>query len=58
MLINGTTVTIKVAHVRFATAGCSMWRAYPRESQEMVFDAHEKAFAFFEGTCAAASTTI
>lgn len=24
-------------------------RAYPREAQEMVFDAHEKAFAFFKG---------
>ncbi|MBO1080879.1 Mu transposase domain-containing protein, partial [Roseomonas haemaphysalidis] len=23
----------------------------PRESQEMVFDAHDKAFAFFRGTC-------
>ncbi len=27
-------------------------RAYPRESQEMVFDAHDKAFAFFGGACA------
>src|SRR5207248_1109488 len=26
-------------------------RAYPRESQEMVFDAHDRAFAFFKGTC-------
>jgi hypothetical protein len=26
-------------------------RAYPRESQEMVFDAHERAFAFFKGAC-------
>ncbi len=26
-------------------------RAYPRESQEMVFDAHERAFAFFGGAC-------
>jgi hypothetical protein len=24
-------------------------RAYPRETQEMVFDAHEKAFAFYKG---------
>jgi hypothetical protein len=24
-------------------------RAYPREAQEMVFDAHEKALAFFKG---------
>jgi transposase len=26
-------------------------RAYPRESQEMLFDAHDRAFAFFRGTC-------
>jgi hypothetical protein len=26
-------------------------RAYLRESQEMVFDAHERAFAFFHGSC-------
>jgi hypothetical protein len=26
-------------------------RAYPRESQEMVFDAHARAFEFFRGTC-------
>jgi hypothetical protein len=24
-------------------------RAYPRETQEMVFDAHNRAFAFFKG---------
>ena len=32
-------------------------RAYPRETQEMVFDAHERAFAFFKGACQPASTT-
>ena len=26
-------------------------RAYMRESQELVFDAHDRAFAFFKGTC-------
>ena len=26
-------------------------RGYPRETQEMVFDAHDRAFAFFKGTC-------
>ena len=26
-------------------------RAYPRETQEMVFDAHDKAFAFYGGVC-------
>jgi transposase len=26
-------------------------RAYPRETQEMVFDAHDRAFSLFKGTC-------
>jgi transposase len=26
-------------------------RAYPRETQEMVFDAHDRAFGFFKGAC-------
>ena len=26
-------------------------RAYPRETQEMVFDAHDRAFTFFRGAC-------
>lgn len=26
-------------------------RAYPRESQGMVFGAHDRAFAFFGGAC-------
>ena len=26
-------------------------RQYPRESQETVFDAHERAFSFFKGAC-------
>lgn len=40
-------VTVAVKH-------CSRMfrvRAYPRESQEMVFDAHDKAFAFRGGAC-------
>ena len=27
-------------------------RVYPRETQEMVFDAHDRAFALFKGACA------
>jgi hypothetical protein len=26
-------------------------RAYPRQSQEMMFDAHARAFAFWGGAC-------
>ena len=33
-------------------------RAYPRETQEMVIDAHERAFASFRGACARASAII
>ena len=51
MLINGTTVTVKVAHVRLCHSRMLFVRAYPRETQEMVFDAHDRAFAFFKGTC-------
>jgi transposase len=57
VLINGTTVTVKVAHVRLWHSRMLFVRAYPRESQEMVFDAHARAFAFFRGTARAASTT-
>jgi transposase len=51
VLINGATVTVKVAHVRLCHSRMLFVRAYPRETQEMVFDAHDRAFAFFRGTC-------
>ena len=51
VLIAGTTVTVKVAHVRLCHSRMPFVRAYPRETQEMVFDAHDRAFAFFKGTC-------
>jgi hypothetical protein len=44
-------VTVKVAHVRLCHSRMMFARAYPRETQEMVFDAHERAFAFFKGAC-------
>src|SRR6202167_1632383 len=51
VLINGTTVTVKVAHVRLCHSRMLFVRAYPRETQEMVFDGHDRAFAFFKGAC-------
>ena len=51
VLINGVTSTVKVAHVRLCHSRMMFVRAYPRESQEMVFDAHDRAFAFFKGAC-------
>jgi transposase len=51
VVINGVTTTVKVAHVRLCHSRMFFIRAYPRETQEMVFDAHDRAFAFFKGTC-------
>jgi transposase len=51
VLLNGVTVTVKVAHVRLCHSRMLFVRAFPRETQEMVFDAHDRAFAFFKGTC-------
>jgi len=51
VLIDGVTVTIKVAHMRLCHSRMPFVRAYPRETQEMVFDAHDRAFAFFKGAC-------
>src|ERR1700730_9948590 len=49
--VNGVTVIVKVAHVRLCHSRMLFVRAYPRETQEMVFDAHDRAFALFKGTC-------
>ena len=51
VVLSGVTVTVKVAHVRLCHSRMMFVRAYPRETQEMVFDAHERAFAFFKGAC-------
>ena len=51
VVLNGVTTTVKVAHVRLCHSRMLFVRAYPRESQEMVFDAHDRAFAFFRGAC-------
>ena len=51
VVLGGVTVTVKVAHVRLCHSRMMFFRAYPRETQEMVFDAHDRAFAFFKGTC-------
>src|SRR5215467_9911673 len=51
VVLNGVTVTVKVAHVRLCYSRMLLVRAYPRETQEMVFDAHDRAFALLRGTC-------
>jgi transposase len=47
--IAGKPMRVKVAHVRLCASRAMYVRAYPRETQEMVFDAHARAFAFFGG---------
>ena len=47
--IAGIVQTIKVAHFRLAYSRQMFVAAYPRETQEMVFDAHIRAFTFFGG---------
>jgi transposase len=51
VVLDSVTTIVKVAHVRLCHSRMMFVRAYPRETQEMVFDAHERAFAFFKGAC-------
>jgi transposase len=46
VVIGGVTTTVKLAHVRLCMSRMMFVRAYPRETQEMVFDAHDRAFAW------------
>ena len=47
--IAGKPMRVKVAHMRLCASRTVYVRAYPRETQEMVFDAHARGFAFFGG---------
>jgi transposase len=49
VMLGGTVQTIKVAHFRLAYSRRMFVVAYPRETQEMVLDAHNQAFAYFGG---------
>jgi transposase len=51
VVLDGVTNVVKVAQVRLCYSRMPFVRAYPREAQEMVFDAHDRAFAFFRGAC-------
>ncbi len=50
-VINGETRKIKVAHFRLCHSRKFFVAAYFRETQEMVMDAHARAFQCFGGTC-------
>ncbi len=47
--LGGAPQTVKLAHFRLSYSRQMFVVAYPRETQEMVFDAHVRAFAFFGG---------
>jgi transposase len=51
VVLGGVTTKVKVAHLRLCHSRMPFVRAYPRESQEMVFNAHIRAFEFFKGSC-------
>jgi hypothetical protein len=51
VILGGVAQKVKVAHFRLCHSRKFFIAAYPRESLEMVFDAHDRAFAFFGGTC-------
>ncbi len=47
----GMPVKVKVAHLRLCHSRHFLVVAYPRETREMVFDAHMRGFEFFGGVC-------
>jgi hypothetical protein len=49
VVMDGVTTTVKVAHVRLAMSRMMLARAYPRETQEMGFDAHEAGVRVLQG---------
>ncbi len=49
--MDGALTTVKVAHFKLCHSRMPFSIAYPRETQEMVFDAHDEAFKFFGGGC-------
>ncbi len=48
---NGLPLMVKAAQMRLAHSRMPFVRTYFRETQEMVFDAHDRAFAFYGGVC-------
>src|SRR6202167_6128862 len=49
--LRGLPLTIKAAHMKLSHSRMPFVRAYFRETQELVFDAHDKAFLFYGGVC-------
>src|ERR1700735_616900 len=49
--LQGLPLVIKAAHMKLSHSRMPFVRAYFRETQELVFDAHNKAFEFYGGIC-------
>src|SRR2546428_1826093 len=47
----GLPLTVKAAHMKLSHSRMPFVRVYFRETQELVFDAHDKAFRFYGGAC-------
>jgi transposase len=51
VVLAGVTTVVKVAHIRLCHSRMFLIQAFPRETQEMVFEAHDRAFRLFGGSC-------
>jgi hypothetical protein len=49
--LQGLPLTVKAAHMKLSHSRMPFVRVYFRETQELVFDAHDKAFRFYVGAC-------
>jgi transposase len=49
--LQGLPVMVKAAHMKLSHSRMPFVRTYHRETQELVFDAHDKAFGFYGGVC-------
>ena len=50
-MVAGTTTRVKAAHIRLCHSRVFLVQIFPREGQEMVFEAHERSFRLFGGVC-------
>jgi transposase len=50
-VLGGVTTVVKVAHIGLCHSRMFLIQAFPRETQEMVFEAHDRAFCLFGGSC-------
>ena len=49
--LQGLPLTVKAAHMKLSHSRMPFVRVYFRETQELVFVAHDKAFQFYGGVC-------